>query len=107
MPSHGANVPSRPYPPATSAPLPIPTTTLDPDDVIYNDEIRPVNEDHDLITDPYSSGLSKPGQYLIASHPWFGTHIQDLSPQLNPFRIPGQIRDEVKDFVGNLFTFGR
>lgn len=91
-------------PPVTSAPSPTQTTT-DPDDIIYNDD-KPVHEDHDIITDPYST---KPGQYLVASHPWFGTYTQDLSEfdHLNPFKIQSQIKDEVKDFLGELFSFGR
>lgn len=110
MPSHGGSGPSNPpiSPPATSAPLPA-QTTIDPDDIIYNDENKPVHEDHDLITDPYSSGVSKPGQYLVASHPWFGTYTEDVSEfdHLNPFKLPGRIKHEVKDFLKELFTFRR
>lgn len=97
--------PSVTNPPVTSAPLPTETTT-DPDDIIYNDELKPVHEDHDLITDPYST---RPGQYLVASHPWLGTYAQDFSAfqQLNPFKTHPQIKDEVKDFFGDLFSFGR
>ncbi|CAH1128782.1 unnamed protein product [Ceutorhynchus assimilis] len=38
---------------ATTAPFT--TTTIDPDDIIYSDEIKPVNEELDPITDPYTN----------------------------------------------------
>lgn len=38
--------------PVSSTPF---TTTTDPDDVIYSDELKPVHEDYDPITDPYIS----------------------------------------------------
>lgn len=107
-PSNGGSIPSNP--PVTSAPLPTQTTT-DPDDIIYNDndEFKPVHETHDPITDPYSSEVNKPGQYLIASHPWFGTYTQHLSgfADLNPFKAHEQIRQEVKEFLGELLSFRR
>ncbi|XP_060522440.1 uncharacterized protein LOC132699632 isoform X2 [Cylas formicarius] len=36
---------------------PPPTTTIDPDDIIYNDEIKPVHEDYDPVTDFYNNKL--------------------------------------------------
>lgn len=112
VPSHGGGSPSYPpiSPPVTSAPYPTQTTT-DPDDIIYNDENKPVHEDHDLITDPVisSGGVSKPGQYLVASHPLLGTYTEDVSEFdfLNPFKLPGRIKHEVKDFLQELLTFRR
>ncbi|KAJ8963669.1 hypothetical protein NQ314_005460 [Rhamnusium bicolor] len=85
-----------------------PDPITDPDDTIYNDNIKPVHEDHDPVTDPYNNKLP-PGQYLVASHPVFGTHTQDLSEfdYINPFKIHKKFKEEVTDFFSDLFAFRR
>ncbi|XP_074040963.1 uncharacterized protein isoform X2 [Leptinotarsa decemlineata] len=75
LPGGQGLVPTRPViPRPTPAPAPAPTfapTTVfpnpdvgpdpvDPDDIIYSDETKPVHENHDLVTDPYNNRL-RPG----------------------------------------------
>ncbi|KAG5886001.1 hypothetical protein JTB14_025395 [Gonioctena quinquepunctata] len=48
--------------PASVFPNPeVGTDPVDPDDIIYSDEIKPVHEDHDLVTDPYTNNRLRPG----------------------------------------------
>lgn len=79
--------------------------TVDPDDIIYNDDVKPVHEDPD-VTGPHTTNKLPPGQYLVASHPLLGTFTQDLS-DLNPFKVHKQFGQEVVDFFGELFAFRR
>ncbi|KAJ8959137.1 hypothetical protein NQ318_022396 [Aromia moschata] len=108
-PMQGAQVPPTSAP-GTGSVTPVgPDQVTDPDDTIYNDDIKPVHEDHDPVTDPHLTNKLPPGQYLVASHPLLGTHTQDLSDfdYLNPFKIHKQIANEVVDFLGDLFAFRR
>ncbi|XP_050499233.1 uncharacterized protein LOC126879925 isoform X2 [Diabrotica virgifera virgifera] len=85
--------------------IPNPPSPVDPGDMTYNDEIKPVHEEHDPVTDPYKNRL-RPGQYLVASHPLFGSATFDLSP-INPIKLYQQFTDEVADYFGDFFKFRR
>ncbi|KAL1494461.1 hypothetical protein ABEB36_010059 [Hypothenemus hampei] len=91
-PNNINSIVNRPAPPTTPSLLPLSTTT-DPDDIIFNDEIKPVHEDHDLITDPYTTNDKfladnlPSGQYLLVSSPHLGlSHALDLTP-INPTNL--------------------
>ncbi|XP_018570921.1 uncharacterized protein LOC108910703 isoform X2 [Anoplophora glabripennis] len=102
-------------PPVTQSPIPpavvtpaapdlVTEPTVDPDDIIYNDDIKPVHEDPD-VTGPHTTNKLPPGQYLVASHPLLGSYTQDLSEfdYLNPFKIHKKFGEEVADFFSSLF----
>lgn len=73
----------------------IPVTTTDPDDTIYNDDSKPVNEDYDpVVPDKYTN--LQPGQYITASNPIFGQFTTQINPQ-KFFNGVGQLIDEFVD----------
>lgn len=81
--------------PPINTPKPqIPVTTLDPDDTIYNDVNKPVNEDYDpVVPDKYSTN-KRPGQYLTVSNPIFGQYTAYFNAQ-SFFNGVGNLIDEL------------
>lgn len=73
--SQGGNSSSQPIStPIVTTPLPVGTTT-DPDDIIYNDPIKPVHEEHDEITDPYSNNKLPPSKSCFYILYYFCIHL--------------------------------
>ncbi|XP_076263455.1 uncharacterized protein LOC143198216 isoform X2 [Rhynchophorus ferrugineus] len=69
------------FPPVVIATTTEPTTTTDPDDIIFNDEIKPVQEDYDPILDRYRNKLPPGNDNRIFSK---YTSRQYLSQSRNP-----------------------
>ncbi|XP_048519438.1 keratin, type I cytoskeletal 9 [Dendroctonus ponderosae] len=92
--------------PVSSTPF---TTTTDPDDVIYSDELKPVHEDYDPITDPYISnklppGVLTPGQYLVVSNPHLGSYTHDISA-FNPTNLYNKLQQGVMEALDEFGSF--
>ncbi|KAF7265779.1 hypothetical protein GWI33_020857 [Rhynchophorus ferrugineus] len=83
------------FPPVVIATTTEPTTTTDPDDIIFNDEIKPVQEDYDPILDRYRNKLPPGGQYLVVSNPHLGSYTQDLSV-FNPTNIYNKLHQGIQ-----------
>lgn len=56
----------------------------------------------DFVTDPFK----RPGQYLVASHPLFGSSTFHLS-SFNPVKFYQGLAEEVEEFFEDLFNFRR
>ncbi|XP_050302454.1 uncharacterized protein LOC126740465 [Anthonomus grandis grandis] len=64
----------------------IPTTTIDPGDIIYSDQIKPVHEDYDPITDPYFKDRRPPNNRYYGRQQDVGT-FRSRSSDIRHFRF--------------------
>ncbi|XP_030751677.1 glycine-rich protein DOT1-like isoform X2 [Sitophilus oryzae] len=94
--------------PPIAATSPAPTLTTDPDDIIYNDEIKPVHEDYDPVLDIYNNklppGYTPPGQYLVFSNPHLGSYTQDLGI-FNPTNLYNKLQQGIEGALDELGSY--